>query len=232
MQIKKLICLFLVCIIAFMPFIAGACGDKATDAGENKNQSANNDTGSGENADAPESDAENRDRHNPNFEPVDMQGYVFQIGTRDDDAPYHPYPVHTRDLYAETETGDLINDATFKRNRIIEEKYNVTIEMIAFRETAGEGQANAVVERNVRAGDKSYDLLMTHMMMGFDSATKGVFHDIAQFPNIDLTKPYWNKGANDGCSVGNRLYVGLSDLSFSTNENLYCMKGGSFTEPL
>jgi len=216
--------MLLVIAISALPLLIGACGDTTTSTNENNNQNAdeNNNEG-GENSETPADDSENRERHNPNFEPVNMQGYVFQIGTRDDDAPYHPYPVHTRDLYAEAENGDLINDATYRRNRIIEDKYNCTIEMISFQETAGEAQPNNVVERNVKAGDKSYDLLMTHMMIGFDSAVKGVFFDIAQFPNIDLTKPYWNKGANDGCSIGNKLYVGLSDLSFSTNENLYCI---------
>jgi hypothetical protein len=122
-----------------------------------------------------------------------------------------------------SENGDLINDAVYRRNTALEEKYNCKFVMHDFLETAGETQANLVVERNVKAGDKSYDLLMTHMIYGIDSATKGVFHDIAKFPNIDLSKPYWNKGANEGCSVGNRLYMGLSDLSFSTNENLYCL---------
>ena len=152
-----------------------------------------------------------------------MQGYVFKFGTRDDDAPYHPYPVHTRDLYAEKETGDLINDATYKRNSYIEDKYNCVIEMEAFLESGGEEQANRVVEKNVKAGDKSYDLLLSHMMYAVDTAVKGCFYDIAAFPNIDISKPYWNSGANEGCSIGNKLYVGLSDLSFSTNENIYCI---------
>jgi hypothetical protein len=61
------------------------------------------------------------------------------------------------------------------------------------------------------------------MMMGFGDAVGGCFYDIAQFSNIDISKPYWNRGANEGCSIGNKLYMGLSDFSFSTNENLYCM---------
>jgi hypothetical protein len=131
--------------------------------------------------------------------------------------------VHTRDLFAEAVTGDLINDATYKRNIYLEDKYNMKFEMDAFLEAAGEAQANQIVERSVRAGDKSYDLLMTHMMEGFNSAERGVLQDIAKFPNIDITKPYWNQGATEGCSIGGRLFVGLSELSFSTNENIYCM---------
>ncbi|MCL2816673.1 MAG: extracellular solute-binding protein, partial [Oscillospiraceae bacterium] len=224
MKIKKIIYLLLVLIIVLMLIIAGSCGETATDnGGGNNNQNAdnNNQDGGAADPDAPEIDP--KEQYDPGFEPVDMGGYVFKFGTRDDDAPYHPYAVHTRDLFAETITGDLINDATYARNLYLEEKYNMKFEMDAFIESSGEDQANRIVERSVQAGDRSYDLLMTHMMMGFTSATRGVFNDIAQFPNIDISKPYWNRGANDGCSIGGKLYVGLSDLSFSTNENLYCI---------
>ena len=220
MNIKKIICLMIVLTMAVLPVFSASCGNKTESGGNEKNTGEN--TGEA----VSESSTEATDpkiQYDPKFEPIDMGGYEFKFGTRADDAPYHPYAVHTRDLYAETVNGDLINDATYKRNTYIEEKYNCVIKMDSFIESAGENQSNAIAEKAVKAGDKSYDLLMTHMMMGFDSATKGTFYDIAAFPNIDITKPYWNHGANEGCSIGHRLYVGLSDLSFSTNENLYCI---------
>ena len=204
------------------PLIAGSCGDKTTNA-NNEKQNQNDDVKDNNSEFVSGESADSKLQYDPKIEPVDMGGYVFKFGTRDDDAPYHQYPVHTRDLYAEKETGDLINDATYKRNTYIEEKYNCKFAMDVFLEATGEAQANAIVEKSVKAGDKSYDLLMSHMMEAINTAVKGCFYDIAKFPYIDITKPYWNKGANEGCSIGNKLYVGLSDLSFSTNENLYCM---------
>jgi len=54
----------------------------------------------------------------------DYGGYEFVIlanGTE-----YNSY-WYSKDIYAEEETGDAINDAVFYRNRTIEEKYNITI---------------------------------------------------------------------------------------------------------
>ena len=221
MKLRKIICLILILSIAVMPIITGSCGgDKKENSSVNDNKNEANDN------DADSSSGENVDsklQYDPKIEPVDMGGYIFKFGTRDDDAPYHQYPVHTRDLFAEKETGDLINDATYKRNTYLMEKYNCVFQMDAFLEATGEMQANAIVEKSVKAGDKSYDLLLTHMMGGVDTAVKGCFYNIAKFPHIDITKPYWNDGANEGYSIGHKLYLGLSDLSFSTNENLYCM---------
>ena len=213
---KKLICLIIACLLIML----AACG--SDEGGGGSPDDNERDIGS-DLIENEVSEADIKEQYNPNFEPVDMGGYVFKFATRDDDAPYHLYEVHTRDLYAEAETGDLINDATYKRNLYLEEKYNISFSMDTFLEASGEGQANTIVERGALSGDYTYDLLMTHMMIGVDTAVKGALQDIAKFPNIDLEKPYWNRGATEGASIGGRLYTGLSDLSFSTNENLYCI---------
>ena len=224
MKIKRIICLILILFIAVFPVIAGSCGDngKKTDKIENIQNEENNEN----NADSetpPEEEVDAKEQYNPNFEPVDMQGYEFKVGTRNDDGAYHGgAAAHTRDIIAEKENGDLINDVVYKRNVAVEEKYNCVITMDSYSEN-DEAATNKIVEKCVKAGDKSYDLHMTHMMMGTDTAVKGSYYDLAKFPNIDITKPYWNKGATDGFSIGHKLYLGLSDFSFSTNENLYCI---------
>ena len=219
MEKRKIFCLFLVLAFALACVFAASCGDEAKGGGGDNTKSEDENQGDDEN---PAAQDEDRAKYDPKLEPVDMGGYEFKVSTRDDDAWYHPYPAHTRDIYAEELTGDLINDVVYYRNMAVEEKYNCKIVMMAYPES-NEAAGNQVAQKAVKAGDKSFDLLMTHMMQGMQNATTGMFYDIAQFPHIDLTKPYWNHGANEGCSIGHRLYVGLSDFSFSTNENLYCI---------
>jgi len=194
-----------------------SCGDNSS------NIVTGDDENSQEVADSMKNVVDPKEQYRPNFEPVDMQGYVFTFGTRDNTGVYHGgTPVHTRDLIAESEVGDLINDAVYRRNMMLEEKYNCRFEMIDYSED-NEQSANLVVEKAVLAGDKSFDLLMTHMLYGTTTASKGCFYDIAKFPNIDLSKPYWNDGANEGYSIAYKQYLGLSDLSFSTTESIYCI---------
>ena len=223
MKLNKIVCFILVISMAIMPIFAASCGDKPSESGGNdsNNNQNQNQNGGEENTEAPAEEIDPKAQYDPDFEPVDMQGYVFKFGTRDDST--HAYPAHTRDLFAEAINGDLINDAVYKRNMAIEEKYNCKIEMDALLETSDESAANKIVEKSVKAGDKSYDLLLTHLQNGIGTAVQGCFYDIAKFPNIDLSNPYWNRGATNGLSLNHRLYLGLSDLSFSTNENLYCI---------
>jgi len=219
MKIKQIISLLLILSMICLPVLisTASCDNKSESSGNN-NQGDNvkeDDVDSGDSV-----QVDPKEQYNPNFEPVDMQGYVFKFGTRDDAT--HEYPAHTRDLFAEAETGDLINDVVYRRNMAVEEKFNCKIEMDALPED-NEKRANDVVDKSVKAGDKSYDVLLSHMMHAVDTAVKGCLYDIAQFPNIDLSKPYWNQGVRTGFSISNMLHIGLSDLSFSTNENLYCM---------
>ena len=216
MKLKKMICMVLVFSMALLPLAAISCGGTETKEGGGENQKADETGGDPENA----TEADDKRQYDPKFGPVDMKGYVFTFGTRDDSI--HNYSAHLRDLLAEEVTGDLINDAVYARNMAVEEKYNCKIETSALSHDDAT-RPNQYVAKCAKAGDKSYDLLLTHMMHGIDSATNGFLHDIAKFPNIDLSKPYWNAGATAGLSLARRLYLGLSDLSFSANEDIYCI---------
>ncbi|MCL2814939.1 MAG: extracellular solute-binding protein, partial [Oscillospiraceae bacterium] len=218
MKTKKIICALLILSVVFLPVLLcfWSCGESGSGPKETAAKEGGDDGEQSGEADL----ADPKEKFSPNFEPVDMQGYVFKVGSRDDAT--HGYPAHTRDLFAESENGDLINDAVYRRNIAAEEKYNCKIEMDALPES-DETAPNKIVEKSVKAGDKSYDLLMTHLMHGIATAVNGCTYDITDFPNIDLSKPYWSQGATQGLSISHKLYLGLSDLSFSTNENLYCM---------
>ena len=219
MKLRKIICLLLIASMALLPIVAASCGDSKAKETSGESEKSDENTADSEG----EAVADDKEKYDPKFEPVDMGGYEFKVGTRNDDGTYHGgAAAHTRDIIAEAENGDLINDVVYRRNVKIEDKYNCKITMDAYSEN-DEMATNKIVEKSVKAGDKSYDLHMSHMIYATDTAVKGCYYDLAKFPNIDLSKPYWNKGANDGCSIAHRLYYGLSDFSFSTNENLYCI---------
>ncbi|MBO4931687.1 MAG: hypothetical protein J6I42_05840 [Clostridia bacterium] len=149
------------------------------------------------------------------------EGYAFRIVSRDDDM--HTYPVHTRDLYAEEMNGDAINDAVFERNSMIQETYDIVIKLETYSETTSETTSNTLVENSVMAGSDDYDLLTTHMIYGANSVLKNVFLNYNNMEYVDLTKPYWNQSAHPAFSVGDKTYLALSDLCFSSNDNTHCM---------
>ena len=150
----------------------------------------------------------------------DLGGYEFRVITRDDSM--HNYPLHTRDILVDGETGEPLNDAVYARNKTLEEKYNFTIKMIALNES-DESNPNKALQKSVKAGDDEYDLFLSHMINGGSSAQAGLLLNWNNIPNIDFTKPWWCEGATQGLSVGDNLFLALSDFSISSNDHAYVM---------
>ncbi|MCL1792239.1 MAG: hypothetical protein FWG34_00055 [Oscillospiraceae bacterium] len=145
-------------------------------------------------------------------------GYEFKVLTRGDEM--HQYPLHSRDIIAEEEIGEPINDAVFKRNIIVEDLLNIQMTMIALDE-GDETRPNQAVKKAVAAGDDMYDLLMTHEIYSAPTAQSGYLMNMANIPYIDFSKPWWCKSATDDLSFGNKIFLALSDFSVSSNDHAY-----------
>ena len=152
----------------------------------------------------------------PDLEPVDFENYEFRFLTRTiNDIDWAEWD--HRDLYAEEETGDIINDAVYARNRKIEEKYNITITETIVADFGG------TVRNTVRAGDDVYDVVLPHLVEVMSLAQDGNFVNMFNVPHIDLEKPWWDQGGIRDLSVGNRLFVLQGDLLIMDNDAMEAM---------
>lgn len=96
-----------------------------------------------------------------------------------------------KELYfAETESGDLVNDAVFRRTLAIEERFNVTLE---HHDTGGDwSEVSEAVRLSVSAGDNAYDLGVAHTFIGLTGLmTSGYLYDWNRLPVVDMGSPWW-----------------------------------------
>ena len=212
---KKYLCLFIVISIVFVSFASSlSCSQKNTDEKTQKNDATDDAV-----SETSEKAEDYWDSVKPDIPASDFGGYEFRVLTSDDG--HHAIPLHTRDVIAEEETGEPINDAVYKRNAEIEEKYNIKITNIALSETADAfGPANAV-KKAVLSGEDDYDLLITYAPGAAQAAAAGHLLNWNTIPYIDMSKPWWFSGAVDNLSVGNKIFLSLSDLSISTLHYVY-----------
>jgi len=155
----------------------------------------------------------------PDIPELNFDGYEFTVISRDDGT--HGYPLHTRDIFAELETGNTINDAVYRRNIEIEEKFNIKIAIITLPETDSEETANNMIKNAVIAGEDLYDLVYTHALYGATTAAAGYLLNWNTLPYVDVSKPWWCEGAIQGLSVGDKLFLALSDASVSSTQYAY-----------
>lgn len=106
------------------------------------------------------------------------------------------------------ETGDVMNDIVYTRNRAIEEKYNVTI----VGKSDEYGVVNSTLQKEVQGGLTDYDFYFSNCY-ATTLASGGFLYVLNDLPNVDLSNPWWDKAALDGMSVGGKVYLATGDIS-------------------
>ncbi len=122
----------------------------------------------------------------------------------------------------EEETGDLIDDALYDRNRRIEERFDVEIVPIITNADDGSTHVNAV-KQSILASDDAFDLSATYVFTSGPLVTEGYFLNWLEMPYNDFSKPWWINGVNDNFRVGDAMYTAVGDMCLSTLKLTYGM---------
>lgn len=140
MKLKRGLSLIFAALLIMSSLLSVSCG------GEDKG--ALDTTAAADNAEAETtaelSEIEKRQLIPDNLPESDFGGYVFTIMT------YSPGT-----YYQEEETGDLVNDVIFRRNRQIEERFNFEIRVNAH---PGIAELDEAFKKYVTAGEKAVDI--------------------------------------------------------------------------
>lgn len=114
-----------------------------------------------------------------------------------------------KDLYAEAETGDVLNDAVYRRNLKVSEQFNINISL----EHQTYSTVPTTVKNMVAAGDDAYDLVYVRTFESPSLVTAGYFSDFYKLPYVNLNMPWWDQNAKDNLSIGGKLYLAASDIN-------------------
>ncbi|MBQ2709976.1 MAG: extracellular solute-binding protein, partial [Clostridia bacterium] len=107
---------------------------------------------------------------------------------------------------AEEENGDNINDAIYRRNLAVEEKYGVNIVEVP------SDSARADLLEAIAAGDKAYDIALMVMADALTVTLENSALDYASVPHLDTSKPWWVAGTADRMSLGGHVYYAISQF--------------------
>ncbi len=129
--------------------------------------------------------------------------------------------VYAQDVYAE-ETGDVVEDAVYARNRSVEELLGVKLNPIKFSENTKETADH--LASVVLAGEDLYDLASVHQAYSKAYVSEGYYHNFADDQYIDFDKPWWNTEYMEEMVVGNsRKYFLIGDISLMYMKSLGCI---------
>lgn len=180
-------------LILFSLLLSTSCADAGSTSGDN-DSSAVNDT---------ETETEPIDYLD--LLPVeDFDGYEFRIIAQSfDQRPNLPS--------SDEENGEVLNDALIKRNRAVEERYNIKFVNIADKDRA---KVTTLVNNAVMADEEAYDLVINSMSIGINTlAANGALYDLASMKYLSLEKPWWCKSIYSDLQINGHLLFTSGSLS-------------------
>lgn len=209
MKTKMIICKAVSLFLLTSVVISGmnSCGN---DDGGSDTSSAAPDTSaittSGETKDALEA----RKSIDDDLPAKDFGGRDFVILTDDYQA---------KDMNVDNENGEVVNDAVFKRNQTVSERFNVKISEMnyPFDDTTKYAQ------KVILAGDDEYQLSVNHVVSMSALVTQDLFLNWYDVPYIDFSKPWWAKSTTEDLTYkGDKAILVVGDLALSAIYKTYC----------
>lgn len=152
--------------------------------------------------------------------PVDYKNAEFRIQTSNNVNGMDYNILHN---HADAENGEVINDALFRRDRFIEDRFNVVMKYTCDETSAAPTMASQLT-KNVMAGDEAYQLIIQdHATVTKQLAQQGAIYPLNYIDSINLEAEYWMPELNRDSYIGNSLYYPSCMISPRYFGSLYIM---------
>lgn len=122
------------------------------------------------------------------------------------------------DFDFEEESTLALDNAQYKRKRLVEQNYNIVInEEVKVSNSTGSGYGFMQISNAVNSGECDYDLAL---IAGYDVsvlAYNNYLYDMNSIPGIDLTKSWWDQKANESLAVQGVMFFTTGEITVSDN---------------
>ncbi|MBR5870819.1 MAG: hypothetical protein IKZ09_07270, partial [Clostridia bacterium] len=150
-----------------------------------------------------------------NLPDTDMGGYEFRVWTR------------TRSDFVEDvgfgmeETGEVVDDAIYSRNRTVEERFNVKFVQHLMPDDSG---ASAEIVKSISSGEDTHDVALGQVIAIPKLGTEGYFLDwYTDLPYVNLESPWYIGNAAEALSVAGHAYAMIGEFNLDVLRFTYCM---------
>jgi len=141
-------------------------------------------------------------------EGTDFGGYEFKVLTKGQTNIHWK----SKDIAAEEQNGDPINDAVYERNSKVGEKYNFKVADIPMKNY---GAWAAEVSTAVLSGENAYDMFCFDII---GSITSGYIYDIYDIPTINIDRPYYDQNMREAMEIAGKLFAVTGDMLIMDND--------------
>ena len=146
---------------------------------------------------------------------VDFGGYAFRVVSPDPGKHfYYKSSADENELFYEAETGDILHDSIYRRNRAVEELLNVVITPV----WSGESLDNTItnmMKKTIMAGDDFCDATINRLDYHINLSTEHLLWNIYDISTINLSNPWWDETIVSNFTIdGDQLYALCGDINY------------------
>ncbi|MBP3917589.1 MAG: hypothetical protein J6I50_00270 [Clostridia bacterium] len=210
MNLKNRTALFLLAILT-VSLAATACSDASDKGNENTDVKGTGTAGMETEAVSEPSEEDVRRAVSDNIPELDFNGTHFRSMTQDSTV---------NDIWVEAETGDVLDDAIYYRNRAVEERFNIQFDEVL---AVSFNDISSYVKKAVSAGDDAYDLVIGQMEQTGQDALGGYYKNWYDLPYVNFNQPWYPSSLVKEATVNDKMYIIASDLSLSYTIYTYCV---------
>ncbi len=148
--------------------------------------------------------------YSPDTEGVDLEGADFGL-VYFSNLLNHSWTGIPTDMNPTEETGDILNDAVYYRNRNVEEMVNVKIS--EYPMDGGQSGMSTALQTSVMAGDDIYDLAFQSIVGIKGLAEQGLVRDINKL-DVNTDAPWYDQKSVEELTVDDKLFFVTTDISY------------------
>lgn len=119
----------------------------------------------------------------------------------------------------EKETGDVLDDAVFRRNSAVMERFNVNITA----EVMDYDKQPSHLKTSVLSGDDAYQLYAGHVIVSGQIVADGIYTNWYDIPNVDFSRPWWSVSNVQDLTYDGKTFLAVGDFLLSSTNNTYCI---------
>jgi len=122
------------------------------------------------------------------------------------------------------ETGDVVDDAVYKRNVAVEERFGVKL---SYTQLSGLWEDRdkflGSLSASIMANDQAYDMVAGYQAYMVTPALEGLLLNILNIDHIDPEAKWWSQKCVESTAVNNKLYLIPGDIAISLWESIFVM---------
>jgi len=125
------------------------------------------------------------------------------------------------EFLAESETGDVVNDAVYGRNLAVEERFNVRLNLV--EELGGWNEQDLFlrkVRNSVSAGDDEFQLISGYAAYMPRLQSGGFLINLHDLPHVDFDRAWWSTDLRDNLTINDKMFFATGDIALSMWEHI------------